>query len=199
MPYFTLSRFLSGKYCPKRLPSWSGSSRAACEKIAPGVFQQMEEVRIALEELKQESDSGRVFRAAPAEPRPRNARAVPIVASLVGTLALIVAVWLLGRSKVVAPPLSLTRLTSDSGFTGELAISPDGKLIAYASDRAGSDNLDIWVQNVSGGDANRLTTEAGDEREPAFSRDGSRIVFRSDKAGGGIYALLSPVTRKSTS
>jgi Tol biopolymer transport system component len=31
------------------------------------------------------------------------------------------------------------------------ALSPDGKLLAYASDRSGEGNLDIWLQQVARG------------------------------------------------
>jgi DNA-binding winged helix-turn-helix (wHTH) protein len=58
--------------------------------------------------------------------------------------------WLLRRPAALGE-LVLTRLTSDSGLTTDAVISPDGKLIAYASDRGGS-NLDIWVKQISGGD-----------------------------------------------
>ena len=62
--------------------------------------------------------------------------------------------WSLRRPTPLSQPL-LTRLTSDSGLTTDAVISPDGKLIAYASDRGG-DNLDIWVRQVSGGDPIQL-------------------------------------------
>ena len=88
-----------------------------------------------------------------------------------------------------APTPSFTRLTSDSGLTTDPAFSPDGKLVAYASDRAGEGDLDIWRQQLATGEAVALTSDPADESEPAFSPDGSRIAFRSERDGGGIYVV----------
>lgn len=102
--------------------------------------------------------------------------------------ALIVAVAILWVFlKKPAEQLLLTRLTNDSGFTTDPAISPDGKLVAYASDRSGEGNLDIWVQNIGTGDRARLAPDPADDYQPSFSPDGSKVVFRSDREGGGIY------------
>jgi Tol biopolymer transport system component len=93
-----------------------------------------------------------------------------------------------------APPAAvadreLLRITADAGLTGYPAISPDGKLIAFASDRASADNLDIWVHQIGGREPLRLTQDPADESDPAFSPDGATIAFRSEKDGGGIYVV----------
>ena len=88
------------------------------------------------------------------------------------------------------PALRWSRITADAGLTTDPAISPDGTLLAYSSDRAGGSGLDIWVQQLAhGGPAIRLTSGAADEHEPSFSPDGSKIVFRSELNGGGVYIV----------
>ncbi len=85
-------------------------------------------------------------------------------------------------------------MTSDSGLTTDPALSSDGRLLAYASDRAvtagAEDNLDLWVQQLPAGEPLRLTRHAADDREPSFSPDGTRIAFRSERDGGGVYTML---------
>ena len=83
----------------------------------------------------------------------------------------------------------MTQLTFDAGYSGTPALSSDGTLLAFASDRAGDGNLDIWVQPVAGGAAIQVTRDTADERMPVFSPDGGRIVFRSERDGGGIYSV----------
>jgi serine/threonine protein kinase len=102
-------------------------------------------------------------------------------------ISALAAILYLTRSPRVITTPSLTRLTWDSGLTTDPALSPDGKLLAYSSDRSGEGHLDIYVQQVGGGEPLRLTSGPGDKREPAFSPDGTTIVF--DSADGGLYLV----------
>jgi len=85
------------------------------------------------------------------------------------------------------------RITWDTGLTTDPALSPDGKFLAYASDRSGEGNLDIWLQQLAGGEPRgepiRLTSNPTDDSEPTFSPDGSQVAFRSARDGGGIYLI----------
>jgi Tol biopolymer transport system component/DNA-binding winged helix-turn-helix (wHTH) protein len=112
-----------------------------------------------------------------------------LVAGLLLVLLIGGTIWVWRPSPQGTYLLKLTRLTSDSGLTTDGVISPDGTLVAYASDRGGEENLDIWVKQVAGGEPIRLTRNSADDHFPDFSPDGSQLVFRSEQEGGGIYLV----------
>jgi len=155
-------------------------------------FQDMVDLKVALRELKEESDSAssRTLPAALAPPSARNWKLVAGLGVLVACTVLAAIVYITGRpSAPVRAPSTLVPLTSDSGLSCEPALSRDGALLAFASDRSGEGNLDIWVKQTAGGDPVRVTHDKVDNHEPSFSPDGSKIVFRSERGRGGIYLM----------
>jgi len=96
--------------------------------------------------------------------------------------------WWLHAPKA-SPPWKLIRLTNDTGLSDFAALSPDGKLIAYASDRSLDGEPDLYIKQVAGGQPIRLTSDGSGNTMPDFSPDGSKIVFRSNRDGGGVYEI----------
>jgi Tol biopolymer transport system component/DNA-binding winged helix-turn-helix (wHTH) protein len=127
---------------------------------------------------------------APAAPAARTRLAAALtLAALLAVIAIGVAWWPRRTGSSSGSDRVLMRLTSDAGLTTDPALSADGTLLAYASDRGGEGNFDIYVQQLTGGQPLRLTRDDADDREPSFSPDGTRVAFRSSRGGGGIYVV----------
>ena len=85
-------------------------------------------------------------------------------------------------------PASTTRLTYNDGFDLFPVWSPDGRRIAFDSDRDG--NWEIYVMNADGSGVTRLTDNDAADGFPAWSPDGRRITFDSDRDGNWeIYVM----------
>jgi len=73
------------------------------------------------------------------------------------------------------------RLTNDPFIELGAAWSPDGRWLAYSTDRAGS--TDVWLRDMTTGAERRITSGPA-RSEAAWSPDGNRIAM--SRAGGGI-------------
>jgi len=155
-------------------------------------FQHMDDVRTLLEQLREDSDSGKLAAATP------SARLAPSRAALGGlalaALAAIAAVgfWL-SRRTYTAPDTALvaTPLTAFPGFEMQPTFSPDGNEVAFAWNGEKQDNFDIYRKLIGPGDPLRLTRDPADDGNPAWSPDGRFIAFLRESAQGpsGVYMI----------
>lgn len=69
------------------------------------------------------------------------------------------------------------------------AVSPDGRTIAFASERDG--NLELYVANAATGRVLRLTKNRIDDRAPAWSPDGRLLAWQTGKPGAHDIAVMA--------
>lgn len=86
------------------------------------------------------------------------------------------------------------RLTSINGIDGSPTWSPDGKRIAFSSNRHGS--MDIFVMNSDGNSLLRLTDNPANDTNPIWSPDGNQVAFASSREGpaGSTYVVRPDAT-----
>jgi TolB protein len=80
----------------------------------------------------------------------------------------------------------LKRLTHSPAHEFDPSWSPDGKRIAFRSERSGES--EIWIMNADGTGQRRLT----DGLAPAWSPDGSLIALAGPKGSTGILTVIRP-------
>jgi Tol biopolymer transport system component len=167
---------------PDLPPDMERIIQKALEKDRDVRYQSAAELRADLKRLKRDTSSGKVAAAAPVFPRAfGKSRWVWIAAVIVGIVVLATLFSLLRPGPKVQNPLSnaeFARLTDFEGAKTNPAISPDGKFVAFISDRSGT--FDIWLIQANGGSLANLTQgRIADVRGPlravGFSGDGSEV------------------------
>ena len=78
-------------------------------------------------------------------------------------------------------------LTSDSADSTYPQPSPDGRWIAFQSDRDG--DFEVFVANILGGQVRQITRNSVWDRLPAWSPDSEWIVYSSDVRGDQTFDL----------
>jgi Tol biopolymer transport system component/DNA-binding winged helix-turn-helix (wHTH) protein len=87
-----------------------------------------------------------------------------------------------------AEPRILVPLTSQTDQGPGPQFSPDGKKLAYMSDRSGT--MEIWVSDRDGSNAFQLSA-VGDAGTPRWSPDSESIVFDANRRRGAVIEVLS--------
>jgi Tol biopolymer transport system component len=157
-------------------------------------FQHMDDVKIALEELKQESDSGQLAGAAPGVSAKRRPRKFVWAAALVPVLVIAsLAVWRFSRTTEPAQaPLRVVPLTSYPGNESYPSFSPDGKEVVFSWDGEKRDNTDIYRKLIPAEEPLRLTKHPAPDINPAWSPDGGWIAFLRARLGQKYEVLIIP-------
>ena len=164
-------------------------------KEADRRYQSMADVKLELEQIKEDSDSQQRAGAAPS---PRRHRRYGIVAALAAILLLSAGAWFILRSRTPLPPPQLVPLTTLNGWEWEPTFSPDGEQVAFKWDGERSDNGDIYVKMIGSSEVLRLTTDPAPDAVPSWSPDGRQIAFvRASVETGvgsvGAIHLVSPL------
>ncbi|MEX2611420.1 MAG: DPP IV N-terminal domain-containing protein [Gemmatimonadota bacterium] len=80
------------------------------------------------------------------------------------------------------------RLTAHIARDQAPRFSPDGRWVAFSSDRMG--NMDVWVMPAAGGEPTQLTFESGGDGVEGWTPDGTGIVFTTSR---GAFPFGSPL------
>jgi serine/threonine protein kinase len=150
--------------------------------------QNLTDVKLLLEELREDTESGKmaaVMVKSPRPPWPLVAAGVALVVTAVATV-----LWLT-RGREPEPP-RLVPLTIFAGSEDYPSFSPDGNQVVFAWNGEKQDNWDLYVKIIGSNTALRLTTDSADDLFPAWSPDGKQIAFFKRGQQRGIY-LISPL------
>jgi len=156
--------------------------RRCLEKEPAARFQSSSDLAFALKNLLDTSGSGlhKVVNESPVKPRRLRfvllALTIGVIVGLAAGAGLVI--WL-GPKPASSPPL--IRPLTFSGKDSSPSVSPDGRTIAFVSQRDGRRR--IWVKQLATGSEIPLTE--GPDSFPRISPDGNWILFtRAEKDGG---------------
>jgi Tol biopolymer transport system component len=164
--------------------------RHCLEKDPEARFQSARDLAFDLDTILAMSGSG------PAMPATGFARwwlAAPTLLAVAAAAALI---WvLLGRKPDRAQGsrrvVEVVRFTHEAGLFESPTWSPDGKFLAFASNRSG--NFEVYVRRADGGQEVNVTADPAEDFQPAFSPDGRTIAFVSTRSSRtGVIPVGTP-------
>jgi serine/threonine protein kinase len=148
-------------------------------------FLRMGDGKIALEDLKEESDSGKL--AAPPKPGQGSRRFLVCVAGIVAVAAVAVMLWMFrGTSQPPEAAFQPVPLTTYPGWEASPSFSPDGNEVVFSWNRGEGSNSDIYRKLIGPGEPLRLTSHPAREGWPAWPPDGRYIAFQRVLGNGKV-------------
>ncbi len=155
----------------------------------PKVGYRLRQLSIPLE--KAEVEEAPSPRLAPRAAQPRSRWL--LAGGGVAIAALGVGVVLVMQPPAVLATEAVRPLTSEPGVETHPALSPDGRLVAYAGGDGFGAQKDIFLRGVGDGTPIRLTNTSQDEQAPAWSPDGQHIAFVRRVADAPCEILVAPI------
>ncbi|HET9512683.1 MAG TPA: protein kinase [Gemmatimonadales bacterium] len=134
-------------------------------------YQSMADLKVAVEDIREELTSGTRLRQVRQRRRLVGAVLLPVV--LAGAFF---AVWA-WRSPRSAVPLEAVPLTTLRGVQRYPSFSPDGERVAFTWNGPRQDNPDLYVHQIGSTQPLRLTSDSANDFNPVWSPDGRWIAF----------------------
>jgi len=92
---------------------------------------------------------------------------------------------------------TVTQLTTDPASDIQPALSPDGRWIAFASNRSG--NYEVYLMTADGKTIRQVTRGGGDNVHPSWSPDGDRLIYTCNSVRSGRWEMwIVSITRRGT-
>jgi len=158
------------------------------ERRAQGIA----DIKLALEELKQESESGRVPAATDVRPPARVPRFVAIATGVVTLLvaAAGLAWWLLKRPASAPARSEWVQITNLPDSAVQPALSPDGRMLTFIRGPSSFTTTgQVYVKMLPSGEPVQLTRDNRTKMSPVFSPDGSRIAYSVEGRPWDMWAV----------
>jgi eukaryotic-like serine/threonine-protein kinase len=154
-------------------------------------FQHMGDVKVMLEEVREESESG--MQAAVQAPAGKRHRGwMYAIGAFVVAIVAAAAVWWVHRPQLppVSAPIPLTAYEGDELWPD---FSPDGNQVVFAWDGGSEGKFHLYVKMIGGTTHLQLTKGDADDMFPAWSPDGRWIAFQRWDGTGSHTMLISPL------